>query len=72
MRLPGPNDTIDATFARAVHAGARVTAPVACMYWGDRFGRVIDPFGITWGIATHVEGVPLAEMQRRAQAAASA
>ena len=34
--------------------------------WGDRFGSVTDPFGHSWGIATHVEDVPPDEMERRA------
>ena len=42
----------DAAIARAVEAGAKVTMPAADMFWGDRMGGVIDPFGIPWGIAT--------------------
>jgi uncharacterized glyoxalase superfamily protein PhnB len=42
----------DATFARAVAAGAMETAPVADQEWGDRYGQVEDPFGYRWGIAT--------------------
>ena len=44
----------DATFARAVQAGATVAMPLADMFWGDRYGRVTDPFGHRWSIATHV------------------
>jgi len=59
----------DAVFERAVEAGAKVNVPLADMFWGDRWGSVSDPFGNTWGIATHVEDVPPAEMPKRAQAA---
>jgi hypothetical protein len=37
------------------------------MFWGDRFGKVIDPFGHSWSIAQHVEDVPPAEMGPRMQ-----
>lgn len=42
----------DAAIARAVEAGATVTMPAADMFWGDRMGGVVDPFGISWGVAT--------------------
>jgi PhnB protein len=35
------------------------------MLWGDRFGKVLDPFGHSWSLATHVEDVPPAEMVKR-------
>jgi PhnB protein len=55
----------DATFNRAVAAGATPTMPLADMFWGDRYGRLTDPFGHSWGVATHVEDVPPDEMARR-------
>jgi len=45
---------VDATVAQAVAAGARVTMPVADMFWGDRYGQLEDPFGHRWSVATHV------------------
>ncbi|HMN73463.1 MAG TPA: VOC family protein [Rhodoblastus sp.] len=45
---------VDASFARAVAAGAVARMPVADMFWGDRYGMVVDPFGHAWSIATHV------------------
>jgi uncharacterized glyoxalase superfamily protein PhnB len=42
----------DATIARAVEAGAKITMPAEDMFWGDRMGGIVDPFGIPWGIAT--------------------
>lgn len=58
---------VDATFDRAVKAGAKATMPPADMFWGDRFAKVVDPFGHHWGLATHKEDVPPNEMGRRAK-----
>jgi len=44
---------VDAAVSQAVAAGARVTMPVADMFWGDRYGRLEDPFGHQWSVATH-------------------
>jgi PhnB protein len=55
----------DAVFKRAVDAGATALMPVADMPWGDRAGRVRDPFGNHWFIGTHKEDVPDAEVARR-------
>lgn len=43
----------DAVFNQAVAAGAEVIYPLEDTFWGDRYGRLKDPYGITWGIATH-------------------
>ena len=45
--------------------------PLTDMFWGDRFGTILDPFGHQWSIATHVEDVSEEEMARRAQACAA-
>jgi uncharacterized glyoxalase superfamily protein PhnB len=45
----------DGAFKRAVDAGAKATMPPADMFWGDRMGQVVDPFGQKWTIATHVK-----------------
>jgi PhnB protein len=57
----------DATFNQAVSAGAQPSMPVTTMFWGDRYGKVIDPFGHHWGVSTHVEDVAGEEMERRAK-----
>ena len=44
---------VDATVAQAVAAGATITMPVADMFWGDRYGQLLDPFGHRWSVATH-------------------
>jgi PhnB protein len=61
-------DDCDALFKRAIDAGCHEVFPVADMFWGDRYGKVVDPFGYQWGIATHVEDVDEQEMQRRSEA----
>jgi uncharacterized glyoxalase superfamily protein PhnB len=43
-------DDIDAWYKRAVEAGATVGQPVTEMFWGDRYGSVKDPFGVTWAM----------------------
>jgi uncharacterized glyoxalase superfamily protein PhnB len=55
-------ETVDETIKRAVDAGARITMPVADMFWGDRYGQIEDPFGHRWSIATHVRDVSLEEI----------
>ena len=61
----------DATFARAVAAGATVAMPLADMFWGDRYGRVVDPFGHHWSVATHMREVSREEMVTAMQAQSS-
>jgi PhnB protein len=54
----------DATFAQAIAAGAVVKMPLADMFWGDRYGLLVDPFGHQWSIATHIRDVSREEMQQ--------
>ena len=49
--------------AGAVAAGAKITMPVDDMFWGDRYGKIEDPFGHHWSVATHVRDVSLEEMR---------
>jgi len=58
----------DASFNRAVEAGATVRMPLENMFWGDRYGTLTDPFGHHWAIAEHVEDVSPEEMQKRLDA----
>ncbi|MFN0057605.1 MAG: VOC family protein [Planctomycetota bacterium] len=60
-------DKVDAAFARAVKAGAQVKQPVADMFWGDRTGRVTDPFGHEWSVATHMEDLTPEQISQRAE-----
>jgi PhnB protein len=59
-------EDVDAVFAQAVAAGAEVLKPVELQFYGDRSAQLRDPFGHKWFIATHVEDVDDAEMERRA------
>lgn len=56
-------EDVDATVERAVAAGARITMPVADMFWGDRYGIVEDPFGHRWSVATHIRDVSPEEIR---------
>lgn len=53
----------DVTIEQAVTAGARVTMPAEDMFWGDRYGRLIDPFGHEWSVATHLRDLSSEEIQ---------
>ena len=61
-------EDVDALAGRAVAAGAEVLIPIADQFYGDRTGRLRDPFGHEWIVATHIEDVSPDEMQRRAEA----
>jgi len=61
-------ETVDATFAAAVAAGATVKKPLMDQFYGDRSGTITDPWGHQWTIATHIEDVSAEEMQRRYEA----
>jgi PhnB protein len=60
-------DDVDSVFNRVVSAGAKVDMPMQDMFWGDRYGKVTDPFGHQWGLAMHIEDVAPDEIGRRAQ-----
>lgn len=60
---------VDAAFARAVGAGAKVTIPLADTFWGDRDGQVNDPFGHSWALATPKEDLTPEQTMQRAAAA---
>jgi PhnB protein len=45
-------DDVDAWWQRAVDAGVEVLMPLELMFWGDRYGRVRDPFGVHWSLAS--------------------
>jgi uncharacterized glyoxalase superfamily protein PhnB len=58
----------DKLFQRAVSAGGKVSMPMTDAFWGDRYGKVTDPFGHEWEIATHKEDLTGEEIGQRAQA----
>ena len=59
-------DDADELYQRAIDAGCEAEQPLADAFWGDRYGKVRDPFGLQWGIATHKEDVSEEEMGKRA------
>jgi len=61
-------ENVDELWNRAVAAGAKVTMPLADQFWGARYGQVLDPFGFTWSLFSHVEDVSPEELNRRADA----
>jgi PhnB protein len=60
-------EDVDSVFNNAVAAGCTVTMPLQDMFWGDRYGKFIDPFGHHWGLAQHVEDVSPEETERRSK-----
>ena len=56
---------VDRAFERAIAAGGTVHRPVQDQFYGDRSGTLLDPFGIMWTIATHIEDVTPEEVNRR-------
>ena len=61
-------ENADAAFQQAVDAGCRVIMPLANAFWGDRYGKLADPYGHQWSIAQHIEDVPPEEVTNRAAA----
>ena len=60
-------EDVDACVKRAVAAGAKITMPVDDMFWGDRYGKLEDPFGHHWSVATHIRDVSPEEMKQAMQ-----
>jgi uncharacterized glyoxalase superfamily protein PhnB len=58
---------VDASMARATQAGAKVGMPQMDMFWGDRYGQVVDPFGHRWSLATHVRDLTHEEIAKGAE-----
>lgn len=57
----------DASFKQAVSAGAKAAEQPKDAFWGDRYGRVVDPFGYSWGILTRVKEVSPEELKKGAE-----
>jgi PhnB protein len=58
-------DDADVVMKRAVDAGGTIVRPLSDAFYGERGGRLRDPFGHEWLIGHHIEDVSPAEMQRR-------
>jgi len=61
-------ENADASFDRAIKAGATVRYPLEDAFWGDRYGKVTDPYGHEWGIATRVKEMSPEEMEKAGKA----
>jgi PhnB protein len=62
-------EDVDSVFKAALEAGAKQIMPPADMFWGDRWGKLVDPFGHEWSVATHKEDLTPEEIGQRAQTA---
>lgn len=58
-------EDVDKVVERAVAAGAKVVLPVKNQFWGDRTGRIMDPSGHVWTVATRVEETSSEEREQR-------
>lgn len=61
-------DDVDALWDRAISAGCEVVYPLEMQFYGDKGGRVRDPFGHTWGLGQHIEALSEEEMAKRVEA----
>lgn len=61
-------DDVDAWFKRAISAGGKAKMQPTDMFWGDRYGTLVDPFGHEWGLATHKEDLTPQQMAERQKA----
>ncbi len=59
-------ESVDTAWQRAVDAGAEVIYPLEDQFYGERGGRLRDPFGQQWMMSQHIEDVSPQEMNRRA------
>ena len=55
---------VDALYDRAVKAGATAKMPPGDMFWGDRYGVLVDPFGHNWSLATHQRDLSMDEIKQ--------
>jgi PhnB protein len=58
---------VDAVWERALGAGAEVVYPLADQFYGERAGRLRDPFGHQWMLSRRTERLSPEEMERRAE-----
>jgi PhnB protein len=57
-------DNVDQAWKRAVDAGGKTAMPLADMFWGDRLGQLVDPFGNKWNLAQHIKDMTPDEMKK--------
>jgi PhnB protein len=57
-------DNVDQAWKRAVDAGGKTAMPLGDMFWGDRLGQLVDPFGNKWNLAQHIKDMTPDEMKK--------
>ncbi|HLT79024.1 MAG TPA: VOC family protein [Ferrovibrio sp.] len=62
-------EDVDAVMAAAEKHGARILMPPMDAFWGDRYGKLLDPYGVTWGVATHIRDMTPDEIAKAAKEA---
>ncbi|WP_316504643.1 VOC family protein [Nitrosopumilus sp.] len=60
-------DDADKLYQQALDAGAKEAIPLKDVFWGDRYGQILDPFGFRWAIATHKYDVSHEEFEKTAR-----
>ena len=55
-------EDVDGAFEQAINAGGKQKMPVTDMFWGDRYGAFVDPYGYTWGLSTHTQDMSQEEI----------
>jgi PhnB protein len=66
VRITLEVDDADGVVERAVAGGARVLMPVQDMFWGARYGKIVDPYGHEWGINQQVRELSPEETESQA------
>lgn len=61
----------DAIFERATKGGAVATFPIQDMFWGDRYGKFVDPFGHEWSVGQKIKQLTDKEIEAGAKEAFS-
>jgi len=59
------SEDADALYERAIDLGATVTLPISDVFWGDRYGKVMDPFGQVWALGTRKVLLTVEEVVQR-------
>jgi PhnB protein len=67
VRIMLMTDNADAVVEQAVAHGAKVLMPVQDMFWGARYGQIVDPFGHQWGINQQLKEQSDEETNKAAQ-----
>jgi len=56
---------VDAFVLKALAGGAKLIRPISNYEFGERIGKIVDPFGHVWMVGTRIENVPIAELRKR-------